>query len=975
MTSGLTIDPDADVHDEAVSAAPPGRLARWRRRLPDTITCAVIVAMVAFVLGGIGIQLAGIRILADTSSLTASSIYRDGGMPQSSSGTLGVNDTIDAATPNEALFGQHLRDGELAEWNPYALGGAPLAATPNFGLFSPMALPFWVLPAWLAPAYVKLLELIVAVGGTYLFLRRLRLRPAAACLGGMVFASSAFLVGWTGWPQTRTAAMIPALFWALDRLADRFRWRNLALVALAVACMLLSGFPSVTGYALLTGAIFLAVRLLAQRPLVWRTVVGRAVAAGGAVLAGAAVTAWQLVPWATYMTTALVRGRDQVPGQHIQLEALLTTIAPYALGSASARDAPTWFGSSSFVEGVSYVGAAALVLMVTAIALAGRGRALLPRGVWWFLVAGLLSWGTVIYAGGLPLTLLQRTGYLFSDNFVGRARSVLGLLVAALAAVGFELVLRRREEPAVPATRGSRAYGTGVWLAVALGGGVLYSLGHRLAAARGTTIANTTGSPNPTQITSDVASLNERLGVGLAIVALTGAAIAWIWFGRGRPRLVTVGLILIPLLIAGQGLAFVLTYYPHSRQDTFYPTNAVHDYLAQTLGHERFFGSSGAIYGSVETIHGLREFQGHGFMEQGYGDLVGALPGKQFLGPPSPATVIRGDPAGGATARSPILDRASVTEYITPPELQPFGVLHPATGDGTTTTLSLGHPITVTVPVTGPVRGIGITPGAGAAQTLREQIELTVRDGSGKVVAQAARVDRAIAANTPFIVALAADQVPAGTKLTVTIELKPFSLIRALPAPLPVPMTLLARAGQPTLTVVTPTPNDGLRLVFDGQSVIYQRTTALPRARWASSTVVEPDPAARVRLLASGTLAADTVVLNAPGVAASGQPATVDWVEDALDSDTLRVNAQGAGYLVLADAIQHGWSATVDGAAVPLVPADHAFVAVPVPAGQHEIRFAYHPVSRLALTVSLAAAVGLIVLVVVEAILERRRRP
>jgi uncharacterized membrane protein YfhO len=56
----------------------------------------------------------------------------------------------------------------------------------------------------------------------------------------------------------------------------------------------------------------------------------------------------------------------------------------------------------------------------------------------------------------------------------------------------------------------------------------------------------------------------------------------------------------------------------------------------------------------------------------------------------------------------------------------------------------------------------------------------------------------------------------------------------------------------------------------------------------------------------------------------------------------LSVNAQGAGYLVLADAIQDGWRVTVDGVAASLVAADHAFVAVAVPKGAHTIRF-YDP--------------------------------
>src|SRR6185369_14812589 len=132
----------------------------------------------------------------------------------------------------------------------------------------------------------------------------------------------------------------------------------------------------------------------------------------------------------------------------------------------------------------------------------------------------------------------------------------------------------------------------------------------------------------------------REFGIGLAIVVVTAACLAAVWFTKWR-RLRIVALVVVPVLIAVQGLVWTFAYYPHSRHDNFYPTNAIHSYLAANLGHERFFGTAGTIYGSVETIHGLRQFSGHGFMDRAYGELADALPGKQFLDPPNPATSIR----------------------------------------------------------------------------------------------------------------------------------------------------------------------------------------------------------------------------------------------------------------------------------------------------------------------------------------------
>jgi hypothetical protein len=123
---------------------------------------------------------------------------------------------------------------------------------PNAALLSPLTIPYFVLPTWLAPAYEKLLEIILSVGGCVLFLRRLGVSRPAAVVGGLVFAGSAFMVVWLDFPQTQVAAFVPAVFWAVERSIQNARLRNAALISLPVAAMLLGGFPAVAGYTFLT---------------------------------------------------------------------------------------------------------------------------------------------------------------------------------------------------------------------------------------------------------------------------------------------------------------------------------------------------------------------------------------------------------------------------------------------------------------------------------------------------------------------------------------------------------------------------------------------------------------------------------------------------------------------------------------------------------------------------------------------------
>ena len=96
--------------------------------------------------------------------------------------------------------------------------------------------------------------------------------------------------------------------------------------------------------------------------------------------------------------------------------------------------------------------------------------------------------------------------------------------------------------------------------------------------------------------------------------------------------------------------------------------------------------------------------------------------------------------------------------------------------------------------------------------------------------------------------------------------------------------------------------------------------------------------------------------IDPPSLGFSGSTRIVELV-----SDRVRIEAHltAPGYVVLVDAYDPGWQATLDGVAVEVLRANTAFRAVRAPAGRHVIEYTYRPTWLMrGLAVSLATALG-----------------
>jgi len=848
--------------------------------------------------------------------------------------TIFVRDIIDYWLPAYDDFGARLRTGDFAAWTPYAGGGAPLAALPSHALLNPLSVPYYLLPTWLAPAFVQLLQIGLSIGGTFLFLRRLSAGPAAALLAGLIFTTSGYMVAWTNWPQTRVGAFIPVLFWALERFAQLRTAKSAVPIAIAVAGLILGGFPAVAGLTLYAGGAYLLVRLLADRSghSIARSLRDAAVA-GVAVAVGVGLTAFQLLPFVSYLGTLDLSYRDEQFFNTTPLKYATTAVFPQAFfANAYGRNSP-FSREVNPVEISMHIGSVALVLIAVAIL---RGRAVpRPRGALPFLVfaSGVFVW--LIFIQG-PLVQWMAALPVLDGNPIGRIRSVLGFTAAAAAGLGFDALIKGVRA----ATWRPRAE----WLLLPVGLAGLLILGYLVDRAQTPLLG--------TQVRRDVAFACAAAVVAVGLILASGR-----WAGARR-----VATVVLPLVVAAQGVVAVQHFWPTAEPEQYYPATAAHEFLQDEAAGYRVALSGDLLFPTATAAYGIRTVGGHSFFAPSWAELLTEIYPGAFVAP----TIATLDPRNPALAQEPGLDRLSARYYVAADNVPIPGSQVPTGAATGTVNLAAGQAYDVTIEPQ-QLRGVGI-PVVGASDDLGPGSTMTVgvRDADGVLIAETSRPVVGAPPAADFFAPLAAEDAtgrPGPWTVSITFGGRTDVEVQT------------ADDGRPRLILVGPA-EDGLRLVevADGLTM-YERTGALPRIRWAEDTQVVSDPESRLDLVAHGSYPAGTVVLSATAEDADGLPAQVEVLEDSGDSIRVRVQAQGAGYLVVADAIQSDWSAAVDGVPAAIIEADHALGAVYVEAGLHDVELAYAPRGRsLGTVLSLLSAAIVLVAVIPVASWGRVRR-
>lgn len=416
-------------------------------------------------------------------------------------------------------------------WTTLLFAGFPVMGDPQTMASYPPAL---VCSLWAGSFNVFVLSAyVLASSFTYGYVRALTGSRLAALAAGVIYGMGGFFMAHLGHTNViHSAAWMPLLLWALERLRHRASPGWVVVAAVAVACSTLAGHPQFGFYTLLVGFAYVAV-------LAWGAPAGGYRFSGcglaGMVL-GLGLAALLLVPTAE-LAGQSYRARmtfADFAGYSLPIKQLPMLLFPYLYGGGgnfSGPD-PLFFGrGGGLTEATGYVGLLPLVL-------AGLGFAFRRReGVarFWLVVAVL----SVLAALGKesPLVrLLYHVPVYNKFRILTRHAVHCSLAVAVLSGFGLAGLARLgRAERLRALRRGAAVLATVCGLMLVL----FWGLGRAGAYAH-------PFDPAAVPVLSVVPWHNPAVGIPLVLLIVgLGAAGLWAWY----PAAPTKALLVVALVL------------------------------------------------------------------------------------------------------------------------------------------------------------------------------------------------------------------------------------------------------------------------------------------------------------------------------------------------------------------------------------------------------------------------------------------
>ncbi len=161
-------------------------------------------------------------------------------------------DVIRQLYPWRMLAVDQMKEGRTPLWNSYNFSGSPLLANFQSAPYYPLNILFWLLPTIDAWTVLVLLQPLLALWFTYLYVRKLNLHPLASWFAGVSYAFSAFSTVLLEYnTMGHVILLLPLTMLAIEFLREKISaaWLGILLLSLSIAA--LAGHPQIFAYLLI----------------------------------------------------------------------------------------------------------------------------------------------------------------------------------------------------------------------------------------------------------------------------------------------------------------------------------------------------------------------------------------------------------------------------------------------------------------------------------------------------------------------------------------------------------------------------------------------------------------------------------------------------------------------------------------------------------------------------------------------------
>lgn len=862
-------------------------------------------------------------------------------------------------------------------WTDLIFGGYPVVGDPQNMTWYPLALLFhWIPNSWNAfvvSAYV------LAGSFAYCYGYMLTGSRLAASVSGVVYSMCGFMMAHLGHTTIiHAAAWMPLLLCVMERLRHGFSRLWFVLGVLAVSCCFLGGHPQIAVYSLGL-SFFYALFLGWHAPVGWRKYYTYA---AGVLVMGIALCAIQIIPTAEF---SRLSPRSEMTFGEFSSYSLprwqtLQMLFPYFFGGPfSPFDFPFW-GKVSLTETAGYLGW--LPIMLAIVGIISYPQRLIAR--FWLcvgLIAFFLTFGGDTFLGHLFYNVP------IYNKFRAQGRHVIevALAISVLSGFGVAAVQHRQVSRKV----GVRTIGATIAVLVLslVSMGILYpAFQEKAIHADVTTPLNFWPWSNPS--------------IGVPMVVCFASLVTFGIFLRWRDRR-WIGVVIIPLLIADLSTFGWFWEWRISvpNSTVLEPKPIVHKYhsLLQQ-NQQRFLGTlESNIFPNMTRLWDLPNISGYSpltlsrfseLMQMRSDGVLSSIPVnaddrrldimavRYLLDHPAKMTeqpglvwadhdlrVILGSGLCGASAPIPSVN---VDLSAKPIEVSEISFV---------TTLGCA----VEIPENAAVVQVQVTDTQGRVETHALRAGRDTAENSydcpevkGRVKHQRATVFRDLPAAQPgacqaheYVSTLTLNQ----PRLVKRIELQ-WSDSQHPGVMLLQRMSLVNRQRNTSVPLTPLGVSSKWKQVEQSDiGMIYENQQVLPRA-WLVSKTLRLAPQEIVSAIQTSRLPDGRVyepekvalVENSEALFQGLALGTADQArveQRTEDTIAIQTKASSEAYLVLSDVFYPGWEARIDGKRTKIYQTNYVQRGVKVPAGEHVVRFEFHPMSfKIGVGITLASLAG-----------------